>query len=111
MEYIHSIWNPYGMWGDGKVNEDPTNSMRSPPCPPLPLTLGYIFLQISIHLPTKVGVEPRYVQAEVNFLKNGYIHRPISLKLWVRATIACVSFPVGAYRYLAIGISGKTQYP
>ena len=20
MEYTHSIWNPYGMWGDGKVN-------------------------------------------------------------------------------------------
>ena len=20
MEYIHSIWNPYGMWGGGKVN-------------------------------------------------------------------------------------------
>jgi hypothetical protein len=19
MEYIHSIWNPYGMWGHGKV--------------------------------------------------------------------------------------------
>ena len=22
MEYIHSIWIPYGMWGDGKVNKN-----------------------------------------------------------------------------------------